>query len=415
MRKRKIVRKTISGILFLLLLAGCGADGESSSDQRAKPAVKPARADDPQWVRAIREGGMLESVDHAEIEAWLAKNLDEKTTRKDVLAVFGGPGNSDSGWPFDLDRPERDSVTVYQYRLRCGGHANWTFIVFHFDAKTGLLTDSGLTKLFCGYCPHVFAYGDRWRLEGKMLAGCVGEMRKGTDILVLPRLEARGGRLLVKLSNLAPEIDYVTQASLASVGLDGREHLDVSVSGRLVVWRSQEEIPLALPRAVNGASELTVNVDPAAGNDVVVLEVRNTAAFEAEMRQVFLAGKREDRKTTLTVGLAGDESVEIQPVGTKFLRRVVVPLPERTGGITLKSPGDFWFTRRLWIGKQADRKCAVIWRRPVDAKAIRLAPMEDAVLEFPAGREREKRGKNSAKRVGYALRIQGYYDFVKNR
>jgi len=296
--------------------------------------------------------------------------------------------------------------------------------VLHFDAKTDLLIDSGLSMVICGYCPHVFAYGDRWRLEGKMLAGCVGEMRKGTDILVLPRLEARAGRVLVKLSNLAPEIDYVTRASLAGVGLDGREQLDVSVSGGLVVWRSREEIPLALPPAVNGASELTVKVDPAAGSDVVVLEVRNTSAFEAEMRQVFLAGKREDRKTTLRVGLSGGESVDIHPVDTKFLRRVVVPLPERTAGITLKAPGDFWFTRRLWIGKQADRKRAVIWRRPVDAKAIRLAPMEDAVLAFPAGREREKRekrgkrgkrGKDSAKRVGYALRIQGYYDFVKNR
>jgi hypothetical protein len=210
-------------------------------------------------------------------------------------------------------------------------------------------------------------------------------------------------------------VAYFKRLLTAGIGLDDGEQLDVSVSGRPVVWRSQEEIPLALPPAVNGASELTVNVDPAAGSDVVVLEVRNTSAFEAEMRQVFLAGKREDRKTTLRVGLAGGGSVEIQPVGTKFLRRVVVPLPERTTSITLKAPGDFWFTRRLWIGKQADRKRAVIWRRPVDAKAIRLSAMEDAVLEFPAGREREKREKDSAKRVGYALRIQGYYDFVKNR
>jgi hypothetical protein len=211
MKMRKI--ETISGILFLLLVVGCGADGESSSDQRAKPVVKPARADDPQWVRTIRQGGDCDSIDYAGIKTWLAENLDKKTTRKDVLAVFGKLYSNKT--PYDLDRPERDSVTVYEYQFWGDNRGYWYYLVFHFDAKTDLLIDSGLSMAICGYCPHVFAYGDRWRLEGKMLAGCVGEKRKGTDILVLPRLEARGGRLLVKLSNLAPEIDYVTQTSLA--------------------------------------------------------------------------------------------------------------------------------------------------------------------------------------------------------
>jgi hypothetical protein len=197
---------------------------------------------------------------------------------------------------------------------------------------------------------------------------------------------------------------------LAGVALDDRQHLDVSVSGDLVVWRQQAEIPLAPPPAVNGVSELTVDIDPESEDDVLVLELRNTSAFEDEMRRVFLDGKPEDKKTTLTVSFQGGRSVEIKPVGTKFLRRVVVPLPRRTRSVTLRSPGDFWFTRRLWIGKEIKQKHPPMWRKPTNAQAIGLSPMESAVLKFSV-----RSDESSAKRMGYVLRIQGYYDFVKNR
>jgi hypothetical protein len=65
--------------------------------------------------------------------------------------------------------------------------------------------------------------------------------------------------------------------------------------------------------------------------------------------------------------------------------------------------------QRLWIGKQIEQKRAAIWRKPTDTQPIALSPMDNTVLEFPTAQE-----EDHAKRIGYVLRIQGYYDFVKD-
>ena len=102
---------------------------------------------------------------------------------------------------------------------------------------------------------------------------------------------------------------------------------------------------------------------------------------------------------------------EIQPVGTKFLRRIVVAVPEQTTRVTLRAEGDFWYTRRMWFGTYGSYDNETVWQKPVDAHPICLSPMEDAVLEFPS----QDNGVGPTKRVGYALRIRGWYDFAENR
>lgn len=407
-----IMKKILSSILFLLLITGCGKDDVSSTEEKQPAVATSTQTNDAQWVKTIREGGIPKSVDVARAEHWLEINLTKgKTTKKEVLAIFGKPGRSGTTLPSDLDRPKRDDVDVYQYYLWHGDSVNWSCLVIHFDSKTDILVDWEISGSICGYCPHVFSFDNRWRLEGKMLAGSVGKQRAGTDTLLLPRLTARRNSLFVRLSNLAPEIDYVTEARLAAVPLGKGEELDISADGSLVVWRSQKQIPVELSPAVNGGFGITVNIDPETGSDVVVLEVRNTSAFETAMRRLFLEGKKEDRKTTLTIDFGHSRSTEIQPVGTKFLRRIVVAVPEQTTRVKLHAEGDFWYTRRLWLGTRSSYEHKIVWQKPVGAQTISLAPMEDAVLEFQC----QKEEGGSTKRMGYALRIRGYYDFIKNR
>jgi len=257
----------------------------------------------------------------------------------------------------------------------------------------------------------VFAFDGRWRLEGKMLAGCVGELRTGTDTLLLPRLTDRGGSLFVRLANLAPETDYVTHASLAAVPLSGDEELDISVTGGLVAWRPQREIPVALPPAVDGESVATVNLAPEAGSEIIVLEVRNTFAFETEMKRFFLEGMQPNHRPDLTVEFGNGRTEVIQPVGTKFLRRVVVAMPKPSDHVTLRAEGGFWYTRRLWLGTCRPCDAQIVWQKPLNSYSKRLSPMQQTELEFP-GRSHEV---GAIRRYGYALRLRGYYDFVESR
>ena len=406
------MKRVLYTVLCLFLVVGCRKDVVSSTDERPPPVSVSPRTNDAQWVTAVRDGGIPNSVDAASASSWLAENLTRgESTKKEVLAIFGEPGRSGTRLPSHLDRPERDDVAVYQYYLWHHDGANWGCLVIHFDSKTDVLLDWEISHSICGYCPHVFAFDEQWRLEGKMLAGSVGKQKTGVDTLLLPRLTVRGNSLFVKLSNLAPEVDHVTEASLAAVFLNKGEELDISAAGNLVVWRPQRQLPVEFPPAANGASAITVDFDPKTGSDVIVLEVRNTFAFETAMRRLFLEGKKEVLKTTLTLDFGWNRLVEIQPVGTKFLRRIVVAVPERTTGVTLRAEGDFWYTRRLWLGTDGSYEHVTAWQEPMDARPISLLPMEDTVLAFHGHRDTE----DSTKRMGYALRIRGYYDFVKNR
>src|SRR5262249_28951447 len=153
------------------------------------------------------------------------------------------------------------------------------WIVLDFDTKTDRLLRKGTKEVsggICGFCPHVFAADAHgWRLEGKLLAGCVGEAAEGTDTLLLPRATAAGGVVRVRLCNLAQEIEYLDEARLGAVRLARDEELDVGNDGRPFVWLPSREL------RTEGAVPAEIRLPANAPNRVLVLEVRNTSAFEA--------------------------------------------------------------------------------------------------------------------------------------
>ena len=340
-------------------------------------------------------------------ERWLQQTLvPGRTTQDEVIGIFGRAH-------FNLDRPARDGVTSIEYDLRkLGVHSGGRYLVFDFNRGRRLLLWYDPAHLsVCGFCPHVFADDGRWRLEGKALSGCVGAEREGTDTLLLPRLTTRDGRLRVRLVNLAPEVEYIDHAALGRVALAAGEELDTDRTGRPFVWVPTREVhrpPLgdAVPLGGTGSGR------------VLVLEVRNTAGFEAVMRAHLLEGAPEPRASLEAAFDDGSVQV-VRPVGTKFLRRVVLPVPRQARGVRLRCAGALWQVPRLWVGRGRDAEATAVWLavgsasgpvpnaasllRKCDGQRLRLAPMEAVELTFPAVK---------AGRCGFVLRTSGYYDFL---
>jgi len=305
----------------------------------------PARANDPLWVKTVREGRIPESLDVDAASAWPEVHLMRgQTSRTEVVRILGEPVRDEPSLPHSLDRPQRDGVDVYQYDL-WGNHngPDRRWLVVHIDSDKEVLVDWGISGSVCGFCPHVFAFDGRWRLEGKMLAGCVGEQRTGTETLLLPRLTSVGGSLALRLANLAPETDYVMEASLAAVPLSDDEELDISATGDLVVWRPVQEIPLVLTAAADGTSVATVEIDPRSASDVLALEVRNTFAFESAMRHLFIDGRKSAHQPALTIDF-----------GEGQLRAIDPPC-----------------------------ETEAIWQTPSNSYAQCLSPMQQTALVFP--------------------------------
>ncbi len=395
--------------LALLLGIGCGSANQSAQKVEVPGSIDQPQQRDPEWVEAIRDGRRPKAVDVEDAKSWLGKHLTNgMTTKQQVLDLFGLPGRNSEIQPGQLDRPKRDGVKTIQYRLWEHDPVNWGYLVLHIDAKTDVLETWEISHSVCGFCPHTFAFDGDWRLEGKMLAGCVGADRAGTDTLILPRLKPTDGSLLVRLSNLAPEIDHVSDMSLAAVSLDDDEELDVSPDGELVVWRPLREISIQRPR--DNAQHSTMEYALEATGDVIVLEVRNTAAFEVSMRKKFLHREPDNGRTALSVSFGQGPATEVQPVGTKFLRRVVIPLPETASRVTLQSEGGFWFVRRLWIGKQSPHQTPPQWQRPGNANPANLAPGEYVDLDFPC----RWSSVDSSRRTAFALRLRGHYEFPRH-
>ncbi len=344
-------------------------------------------------------------------ERWLRTALvPGRTTRDDVIGMFG------RGY-LDLDRPVRDGVTSIEYDLRkLGTRGRGRYLVFDFDRGRRMLRYYDPSHLeICGFCPHVFADDGHWRLEGKALAGCVGAAREGTDTLLLPRLAVRDGRLLVRLVNLAPEVEYLDHAALGCVALAPGEELDTDRTGLPFVWSPTRELPQpplgqAVPLGAPGVGR------------VLVLELRNTAAFEAVTRAHLLEGAPEPRASLQAEFDDGSAQV-VRPVGTKFLRRVVLPTPPQARAVRLGCAGALWQVPRLWVGRGHDAAAVAVWLtaesasgpagsvvellREQDGRRLRLGPTQSAELIF-----RAPAAEGGRKRWGYVLRVSGYYDFL---
>lgn len=368
---------------------------------------------------ALRRGKTLEANtlvwNHVGLlKTWLSEVLVKgQTTRGDILALLG-PALK------DLDRPKRDAVVTAQYQL--GSHTAFTTLVFDFDAKTGVLTDWSTSQAICGFCPHVFADDGRWRLEGKLLAGCIGRDRESRDTLVLPRLVERNGRVQVKVSNLAPETEYADQVLLGMVPLDDGEELDVDSDGRPVAWRSTRELPVTRESADGPFAASTFDLDHRSPGGLIVLEVRNTSDFESAMRGFFLEKGDEPSFTKIQIQFDGGPPIRIAPVGTKFLRRVAVCIPVGAKQLQLRFRDEMWLVRRMWIGTGRTVDSAIEWQTPVavhgptagaldlisavDGQRLTLEPQDEFEFGF---RPPDRRAETA--RFGYVLRMTGYYEF----
>jgi len=330
------------------------------------------------------------------LRKWLSKAVVKgRTTRDDVVGLLGPHLQ-------DLDRPERDAVVTQQY----------------------FLGSDTASQAICGFCPHVFVDDGRWRLEGKLLAGCIGAEQEGTDTILLPRLVQRDGRVQVKVSNLAPEIEFLDQVQLGSVPLQEGEQLDVGHDGRPFAWRPERELNVAFEPVAGLSAEYPVELPRRSANGVVVLELRNTSAFETAMRE-FIFGKRPGPASVdIRIRFAGGAAIRINPVGTKFLRRIVVPVPAGAGQITLRVHPEMWLVRRMWVGTGRSVDSAMRWQSPntargplpdaatlissVDQRRLVLEPMQQVELGFLSP------GSNpEPTRLGYVLRITGYYEFQR--
>jgi hypothetical protein len=339
---------------------------------------------------------------YADFVRWYQANFKPgKTYQAEVIAVLGRRYK-------DLDRPARDGIRTIEYHLADLGisvpvpglnRTSTQWLVLDFDTRTNRLIKKGTREIsgpICGFCPHVFALDAvGWRLEGKLLAGCVGASAEGTDTLLLPRATSREGTVRVRLANLAPEIEYLHDALLGAVRLEAGEELDLADDGRPFVWTSERELRDA---------PAVVRVPGSGAGRVLVLEVRNTSAFEVAIRAHLLDGG-PSVAATLTVTFDDGTTQTVRPVGTKFLRRVVVPVPAGAGYASLEMPGSYWLVRRAWTGSGRCAEEEALWRRPsADVDRWQLGPDEAVNLTFPAP---------EGGRWGYVLRLAGYYEFLR--
>jgi len=314
----------------------------------------------------------------------------------EAVRIFGDPLDKVT---FTLDRPDRDNVISLQFPIP--NYHLYTHLVLHFDRETKKLIQTEVSFAICGFCPHVYALDGNWRLEGKMLAGCVGSDNSGTDTLLLPRLRAENGTLRVKVANLAPEVEHLRDLTLGSVPLQAGEELDIDSEGNPAVWTPAQEFAATWE---NGAV-----IAPAAGSQVLVLEVKNSAEFETAMRRAFLDGHPESRETNLSIHFDNGSVTRVRPVGTKLLRRVVVEIPPGATQARIVAEGDFWSMRRFWTGMKGNPERTIEWNASSPEGSMTLHPMEEQILKFTAPVKPLPAGW----RWGYCLRMSGYYDFIR--
>jgi hypothetical protein len=288
------------------------------------------------------------------------------------------------------------------------------YVFFTFDRNRVLTTTGAMmpSLAICGFCPHVYSHDGAWRLEGKLLAGCVDARREGVDSLLLPRAAARDGHVRVKLANLAPEVEYIDEVLLCAVPLRDGDELDVGADGRPYVWTPAAEIVVRkqLPPRIDLSGRAT--------GRVLVLEIRNTYEFEVAMRDYLLRGNRPAVDANLVVSFDDGTRAIVPAVGTKFLRRVVVPVPTSAVSARVEAPSPYWQLRRLWTGMGFIAEQETTWRRVAAATApeavdllrdrdrqrLRLGPMESVEVVFDAP------PSGAGRRWGYVLRMTGYYE-----
>jgi hypothetical protein len=138
-------------------------------------------------------------------------------------------------------------------------------------------------------------------------------------------------------------------------------------------------------------------------------------------KAVFRPGERWPT-ANLALNFDTGSSQELQPIGTKFLRRIVVPVPPMARTLRISAPGAMWHVRRAWLGLGQPAK-GVTWLSAIEAsgagdgalellrdrdgRSLVLGPMREVDLGFPAT---GSVADNPAHR--FVLRMWGYYEFL---
>jgi hypothetical protein len=366
-------------------------------------------------------------------EDWMARNVVRgRTTEEDIIFCFG----KDS---LNLDRPKRDAIRTIEFPLDKRISLKYRrpeavqpiefnvgdyFVVFDFDSQTGILEDWQISFGVCGYCPHVFANDGQWRLEGKMLAGRIGLAREGPDTLLLPRLVRQNHRLRIRLANWAPEVEYLDQVQLGVVPCQQDCEVDMDEAGHPYVWKETRTALIKSVPESAGRDGWIISVGEPESGRVIVLEARNTGAFEKAMRQVVFRPGNRWPPANLALGFDRGGNQQFAPLGTKFLRRVAVPIPREARTLHLSAPANMWSLRRAWLG-QGQLAQGITWVSATDASgpevdALRLlrdrdrhrlvlAPLQEVDLAFLA-----PRSAIEGQVQRFVLRMWGYYEVLSS-
>jgi hypothetical protein len=349
------------------------------------------------------------------LDDWMARNVVRRqTTKTDILTWFGTEYH-------DLDRPQRDKVRTIEYWL----YGEWTnegYLVLDFDPHMKILQDWHVAESICGFCPHILADDGQWRLEGKMLAGRIGSSREGADTLLLPRLAPQNRSLHIRLANWAPETEYLDQVQLGTVPCKPDYEVDMDGEGRIYVWKETRNVEIVPIREGAGRDEWALALGRLESGRVIVLEARNTGEFETAMRKAVFTPGAPWPPADLTLRFDDGTRQELRPVGTKFLRRIVVPVPPSARRLQISAPSKTWFVRRAWLG-QGEVARDVVWLSATDASGVEadalrllrdrdkhrlvLAPRQEVDLGFVAP---ATDAENSHHR--FVLRLWGYYEFL---
>jgi hypothetical protein len=419
-------------ILILSLTAaaiGCQRSAETPRDDKTSRQIDDLTRKIDELKQLLAEMKQNTPAADAAFRNWLATCLiPGKTTLDEVKSVLGTSY-------FNLDRPERDSVLTIQYSLDdlAGKKLILDFTKLQapeLSMTKGLLlprdrplidTQWTLEKkpeigfFFCGYCPHILVDAGGWRLEGKMLPGAVGASRARSDVLVLPRALPKDGKVNIKLANWAPEMEHLDRIELGMVASEPGEQLDFSADGAGYLWRENHWIQCSPPQVHEGQDRWVLNLPEGHDVSVLVLELRNTEAFQDLARQCYSSGAEPNAD----LRVASPNVTAISPVGTKFFRRVVVPIIAETIQIKLSAPSGMWWVRNAWLGigrheelhwLAADRSRAVSKRPQMHDWPLILEPEEEAILSFtvPAKADDQQNWR-------CALRMSGYYEILSDR
>ncbi len=140
------------------------------------------------------------------------------------------------------------------------------------------------------------------------------------------------------------------------------------------------------------------------------------------MREFVLGLGEEPLSTDIEFQFDVGPPLRIDPVGTKFLRRVAVLIPVGARELKLRFRRQMWLVRRMWIGTSRPVDSAMQWRTPiavrgpatnalglmatVDRQRLVLNPQQAIEVEFLPAEVRSDPAK-----MGYVLRMMGYYEF----